>query len=173
MPNGRIFFSDIQSPLGMMIAGATDLGVCFLEWHDRGGVDRIKQRVEKRYKRQLVQGNNLHLDKLGQELENYFNGQLNNFSVPIDVSGTQFEMAVWKLLVKIPYGDTRSYSWIARQLGRPGALRAVGTANGANYLSIVIPCHRVIRADGSLGGYGGKIWRKKWLLELEEKHRLE
>lgn len=168
MQNGQIIYRDISSPLGEMIAGATAKGICFLEWHDRGGVDKIKNLVAKRYKADLQQGNNELLDLLESEIQEYFNGELKKFSVPIDVSGTTFEMATWRQLLKIPYGETRSYSEIATMLEKPEASRAVGRANGANNLSIVIPCHRVIDAGGSLRGYGGKLWRKKRLLELEQ-----
>jgi O-6-methylguanine DNA methyltransferase len=167
MQNCRILFRNLNSPLGEMIAGATDKGVCFLEWHDRGGIERIKQRVEKRYKVPLVKGNNRYLDRLEKELRDYFGGKLKEFGVKIDVTGTTFEKKVWDQLLQIPYGETRSYTQIGNCLGKPGARRAVGRANGANYLSIVIPCHRVIEANGNLRGYGGKLWRKKFLLELE------
>jgi AraC family transcriptional regulator of adaptative response/methylated-DNA-[protein]-cysteine methyltransferase len=150
-----------------MIAGATDKGVCFLEWHDRGGVDRIKGRVVKRYKAELVEDTNKHLDQLETEIRLYFEGRLKKFNVAVDVTGTPFEMNVWEQLLAIPYGETRSYSQIADKLEKPGARRAVGRANGANYLGIVIPCHRVIEANGNLRGYGGKVWRKRYLLELE------
>jgi len=165
--NDKMLFRDIQSPLGPMIAGSTGKGVCFLEWHDRGGIDRIKQRVEKRYRLPLLQGSDKYLKMLEKELTQYFKGKLKGFRVFIDVSGTPFEKVVWQQLLAIPYGETRTYGQIARQVGKPEAVRAVGRANGANYLSIVIPCHRVIRTDGELGGYGGKLWRKKLLLELE------
>ena len=167
MQNQKIVFKNLNSPLGEMIAGATDKGVCFLEWHDRGGVERIKQRVEKRYKMPLVKGNNRHLDQLEKELTDYFNEKLKKFQVKVDVYGTTFEKKTWEQLLRIPYGETRSYGQIANELNKPGAQRAVGKANGANYLSIVIPCHRVIEANGDLRGYGGKLWRKKYLLELE------
>ena len=150
-----------------MIAGATDKGICFLEWHDRGGVERILNRVEKRYNKVLEQGNSEHLQKLQNELSKYFDGTLTEFRVPIDVNGTKFENKVWGKLLKIPYGVTRSYGEIASELGNPGASRAVGRANGSNYLSIVIPCHRVIESNGKLRGYGGGLMRKKFLLDLE------
>ncbi|MCP4580197.1 MAG: methylated-DNA--[protein]-cysteine S-methyltransferase [candidate division Zixibacteria bacterium] len=169
MRNGHILYRDIESPLGEMIAGATSGGVCFLEWHDRGGVDAIKQRVIKRYKTTLETGNNGHLDLLETEIQAYFDSRLTKFTVPIDVTGTSFERSTWSRLLNIPFGETRSYGEIAALMGKPGASRAVGRANGANYLSIVIPCHRVIEANGNLRGYGGKLWRKERLLELERK----
>lgn len=167
MQKGKIVYRNLNSPLGQMIAGATDKGICFLEWHDRGGVERIKQRIEKRYKMPLVEGNNQHLDQLEKELMDYFSEKLKKFDVKIDVTGTPFEKRVWAQLFQIPYGETKSYGQIAEHLGKPGAQRAVGRANGANYLSLVIPCHRVVEANGNLRGYGGKLWRKRYLLELE------
>jgi AraC family transcriptional regulator of adaptative response/methylated-DNA-[protein]-cysteine methyltransferase len=167
MQNNKILFCHLSSPLGPMIAGTTNKGVCFLEWQDRGGVEQIIQRVEKRYKMPLLKGNNQHLDQLEKELIDYFGGKLKKFGVKIDVTGTPFEKKTWEQLLHIPYGETRSYSQIANRLGKSGGQRAVGRANGANYLSIVIPCHRVIEANGNLRGYGGKLWRKKYLLELE------
>ncbi|MBU8933403.1 MAG: methylated-DNA--[protein]-cysteine S-methyltransferase [candidate division Zixibacteria bacterium] len=152
-----------------MIAGASDTGVCFLEWHDRGGVERILKRVEKRYKTTPVLSNvtNPHLIQLEKELTEYFDGRRRVFDVSIDVHGTPFQKIIWDQLMDIPYGETRSYGQLAKLVGKPGGMRAVGRANGSNYLSIIIPCHRVIESSGGLGGYGGKLWRKKRLLELE------
>lgn len=167
MTGAKIVYRDLTSPLGPMIAGASDLGVCFLEWHDRGGVERIKERVVKRYKTSVEPGDNLFLDRLGEELGGYFEGTLRKFQTPIDVAGTTFEKEVWRALLDIGYGWTRSYGEIARILNRPGASRAVGRANGANYLAILIPCHRVIDCNGGLHGYGGGLHRKRYLLDLE------
>ena len=164
---GKIVYSNIQSPIGDMIAGTTDKGICFLEWHDRGGVERILNRVEKRYNKTPEQGVSKHLLKLQNELNSYFEGILTDFKTDIDVNGTKFENTVWNKLLQIPYGEMKSYGEIAAELGKPGASRAVGRANGSNYLSIVIPCHRVIESSGKLRGYGGGLWRKKYLLDLE------
>ncbi len=101
------------------------------------------------------------------QLQAYFEGSLRTFSLPLDMAGTDFQLRVWNLLLEIPYGETRSYRDLAAALGTPRAVRAVGTANGANPLPIVVPCHRVIGADGSLTGYGGGLPLKKQLLELE------
>jgi AraC family transcriptional regulator of adaptative response/methylated-DNA-[protein]-cysteine methyltransferase len=162
---------NLWSPVGDMIAGASARGVCFLEWHSRGGVEKIRQRVEKRYRLSVVEGNNAHLDHLERELGDYFEGSLARFSVALDIQGTDFEQKVWSELQKIPYGQTRSYADIAGAVGQPRAFRACGRANGANYISIVIPCHRVIESSGKLRGYGGGLWRKKYLLELEARGR--
>ena len=167
MQDDKLIYRDIDSPMGEMVAGATDAGACFLEWHDRGGVERILARVEKRYKLKPERGDSGHLDQLERELAEYFAGERSHFDVPIAVTGTTFEQTVWDQLLLIPHGETRSYGDLAKLLGKPGASRAVGRANGANYLSILIPCHRVIETGGGLRGYGGKLWRKQRLLELE------
>ncbi len=171
MRERKIVYTNLQSPLGDMIAGATDNGVCFLEWYDRrGDIPLILERVTKRYRTTPVEGgsNNRHIKQLVTELARYFDGKLRSFDVRIDVTGTLFEQRVWKELLTIPMGETRTYLQIAKAVGKPGGSRAVGRANGANSLPIVIPCHRVIKTSGDLGGYGGKVWRKKRLLELEK-----
>lgn len=162
-----IVYKNIKSPLGDMIAGATENGACFLEWHDRGGVERIKKRVGKRYKMELTEGTNEHLELLEKEVENYFCNELTKFTVPLDTKGTKFEMLIWGNLLDIKYGETFSYGQIAEKAGNKNASRAVGKANGSNYLSIIIPCHRVIEANGKLRGYGGGLDRKRYLLDLE------
>ncbi|GAB4322051.1 MAG: hypothetical protein Kow0074_13320 [Candidatus Zixiibacteriota bacterium] len=168
MPGNAILYrDDIDSPLGPMIAGASSQGLCFLEWHDRGGTEQILKRVEKRYRLPLEEGEHPVVNQLTVELARYFDGLGSSFTVPLHIAGTPFEVSVWQQLLRIPYGETRSYGDIARELGKPGASRAVGRANGANYLSIVIPCHRVCDSNGKLHGYGGGLWRKQRLLELE------
>lgn len=162
-----IVYRNFESPLGEMIGGATERGICFLEWHDRGGVETILKRVEKRYKMKLTEGTDEHLQLMSEELAQYFAGELKQFRSKIDVTGTPFERVVWNELLKIEYGRTMSYGEMAARLNKPGAARAVGRANGANSLSILIPCHRVIEANGNLRGYGGKLWRKRYLLDLE------
>lgn len=162
-----IYYHYFESPVGPMIGGATDNGLCFLEWHDRGGVPRIIERVTKRYKTELTERGHPHLDSLEDELRRYFAGELKQFQTPLDVTGTPFEMKVWSELLAIPYGVTRSYGEMAERLDKKGAARAVGRANGANYLAIVIPCHRVIEATGKLRGYGGGLKRKQFLLDIE------
>ena len=104
------------------------------------------------------------VDQLGA----YFAGELTEFDVELELHGTEFQRRVWKALLSIPYGETRSYGEIAEQVGAPGSARAVGSANGHNPIAIVVPCHRVIGADGSLTGYGGGLDRKRTLLELEK-----
>jgi O-6-methylguanine DNA methyltransferase len=107
------------------------------------------------------------MNQAGNELRTYFAGVLRQFCVPLDMQGTDFQLSVWNQLVKIPYGETRSYAQVAEAVGRPKAVRAVGAANGSNPVAIIVPCHRVIGAGGKLTGYGGGLPLKKRLLELE------
>lgn len=162
-----ITYTIIESPVGEFIGGVTDKGCCLFEFHDRGGFERINARMIKRYKRGMKQGNSDLLDELTKQAKEYFDGTRREFNLPLDQKGTSFELSVWKMLTTIPYGETRSYGEIAKALGKPGASRAVGRANGLNYIPIIVPCHRVIDASGELHGYGGGLWRKRWLLELE------
>ena len=164
-----ILYREIETPFGPMLGGATEKGCCLLEFKDRGGLDRIKKRILKRYKMEMTEGNSKILNKLENEIQKYFGKSIKRFSVPLDIKGTPFQKSVWDELLKIPYGETRSYSEIAKSIGNPQARRAVGRANGDNYIAIIIPCHRVIEANGNLRGYGGGLWRKKILLDLESK----
>ncbi len=109
------------------------------------------------------------LRAVADQLAAYFRGELTEFDLPVAATGTPFQQRVWDALRQIPYGETRSYGQLAAEIGNPAASRAVGAANGRNPVSIVVPCHRVIGADGSLTGYGGRIWRKQWLLEHERR----
>ena len=110
------------------------------------------------------------MKEVNSQMNEYFAGKRTEFRIPIDATGTDFQMQVWNRLQEIPYGVTTSYERIASSIGKPGAPRAVGRANGDNRFAIVIPCHRVIRSDGTVSGYGGGIWRKKWLLSHEQKN---
>jgi AraC family transcriptional regulator, regulatory protein of adaptative response / methylated-DNA-[protein]-cysteine methyltransferase len=166
-----IVYKIVDSPVGKFVAGATSKGCCVYEFSDRGGLSKIKARVEKRYRLPMVKGTNRHLEKMIKQVGEYFKGKRKKFSLPLDIQGTTFEVLDWLELMKIPYGETCSYGELARRLGKPGAARAVGRANGANYLPIIIPCHRVIEANGNLRGYGGKLWRKEFLLDLEQKNK--
>jgi methylated-DNA-[protein]-cysteine S-methyltransferase len=110
-----------------------------------------------------------HLQQLAGELAAYFAGTLASFTAPLDLRGTDFQLSVWRALLAVPIGRTCSYMDIARGIGNVAAVRAVGMANGANPVAIVVPCHRVIGASGKLVGYGGELWRKQWLLDHERK----
>jgi AraC family transcriptional regulator of adaptative response/methylated-DNA-[protein]-cysteine methyltransferase len=151
-----------------MIAGATDEGLCLLEFADRRMLENQIKRLERLLRQPLVPGDHPHLTQVREELKRYFAGTLRTFTVPLVFRGTPFEERVWRQLIRIPYGETRSYADLATRVQAPGAQRAVGRANGMNRIAIVIPCHRVVNSDGKLGGYGGGLWRKHWLLGLEK-----
>lgn len=158
----------IESPIGPLLAAATADGVCLLEFTDRRMLEAQFTTLRRRFQRAIVPGENEHLIALKKELVEYFEGRRKKFSVTLVFPGTPFQEEVWKQLLKIPYGATVSYEDIARRVGSPKAVRAVGTANGMNRIAVVIPCHRVVNKSGELGGYGGGLWRKKLLLELEQ-----
>jgi AraC family transcriptional regulator of adaptative response/methylated-DNA-[protein]-cysteine methyltransferase len=117
----------------------------------------------------IVAGRHPHLDRLAGELDAYFAGQRTTFEVPVVAPGTSFQERVWEQLRGIPIGETLSYESLANRAGRPGAQRAAGTANGANRVALLIPCHRVVRKSGETGNYGGGRWRKAWLLDHERR----
>ncbi len=166
-----IVIARLLTPLGPMIAGATDEGICLLEFADRRMLETQLDRIRKAFSSPTVPGSNAHIDRLKQQLDSYFTGSLREFSVLLCFHGTEFQNAAWTQLLKIPYGQTISYEAQARAMGRPGAQRAVGKANGDNRMSIIVPCHRVVKQNGDLCGYGGGLWRKKFLLDLERGQR--
>ncbi len=158
------------TPLGEMTALFSDRGLCLLEFSERTkGLDRELRQVYEHAGCAPAPGEDARTRRLGQELAAYFDGTLERFSVALDLVGTAFQKQVWQALLRIPYGQTRSYAEQAADIGRPTAVRAVASANGSNKVSIVVPCHRVIGSDGSLTGYGGGISRKEWLLALEQR----
>jgi AraC family transcriptional regulator of adaptative response/methylated-DNA-[protein]-cysteine methyltransferase len=157
----------IESPLGPLVAGGTSQGVCLLEFSDRRMLETQFAILRRRLRAALVPAANAHVEALRAQLAEYFAGRRRAFDVPLVFPGTPFEQRVWRELQRIPYGRTTSYEELARRVGEPGATRAVGRANGCNRIAIVIPCHRVVNKDGKLGGYGGGLWRKERLLELE------
>lgn len=142
-----------ESPVGLLIATATDDALCGLAFTDATSSQH--------------DGSNAILDGLWRQLAEYFRGARREFDLPLAYPGTKFQEQVWSALREIRYGETWSYLDLARRIGDTGATRAVGAANGANPIAIVIPCHRVVNADGELGGYGGGLWRKRILLDLE------
>jgi len=163
-----LFISHYDSPLGKYVLVTSSRGIVCLEPAEHA-VSRIS-RWKKKGSR-LAEGCSLG-NRAVRELDAYFAGALQGFTIPVDLRGTPFQKAVWEALLKIPYGETRSYSDIARAIGKPAAVRAVGLANGANPVSIIVPCHRVIGKSGDLVGYGGGLERKRALLELESQSLL-
>ena len=160
----------IDTPLGAMLALADQAALYLLEFVDRRALENELLALRRRTHSYIVPGDSLVLEQVSAELAEYYAGKRLSFDTPLALIGSPFEQSAWELLQTIPPGETRSYGWMADRLGKPGAARAVGQANGRNHLAIIVPCHRVIRSDGSLSGYGGGIWRKKWLLEHERGH---
>ena len=158
----------LDSPVGPLLVGAVDDGICLLEFSDPQRAARQVKALEKSLGLASVPGVHPWLASLAIELKEYFAGARQSFSVPLVVRGTPFQESVWMSLQRIPYGETWSYEQLAERAGHPGACRAVGTANGRNRLAILIPCHRVVNKGGALGGYGGGLWRKRILLALEQ-----
>lgn len=158
MTGGRIYYTTIDSPLGEILLTGTTAGLSGIYFQE--GANR--QEPEADWERDEA----IFAEAIAQ-LQAYFAGSLRRFDLPLVLQGTPFEMAVWQLVRAIPYGETTTYGSLARKLGKPGAARAVGLANGRNPLPIIIPCHRVIGSDGSLTGYGAGISFKEALLATE------
>ena len=158
----------LQTPLGPMVACATEEALCILEFADRPMLATQVKRVRHHLGCLFVPSGNRVIDAAASELEKYFAGRLRLFTVPLLTPGSIFQKSVWSALAEIPHGETRSYAEVASRLGRPEAVRAVARANGDNRIAIMIPCHRVIGSNGDLTGYGGGLWRKKRLLEIEK-----
>jgi methylated-DNA-[protein]-cysteine S-methyltransferase len=148
----------IDSPIGPLTITAEGDALTGLHMHRQRHFPQIPATAER---------DEAALAPIVEQLEAYFAGELSDFDLKLDLRGTAFQMRVWDALQEIPYGETISYGELARWVGNPNASRAVGTANGHNPAAIVVPCHRVIAADGGIGGYGGGLERKRWLLELE------
>lgn len=159
------FLTRYQSPIGTYVLASSRRGVVWVK-----SKNHMTTRLDRWGKNGVqIQDGNSHNREVAAELDAYFAGDLRQFSVPLDLRGTDFQRQVWQLLQGIPYGETRSYGQIASALGRPTASRAVGRANGTNPVAIIVPCHRVIGANGELVGYGGGLDRKQALLDLEAK----
>ena len=157
----------IDTPLGALVAGALPDGICLLEFPEHDRLESQLAAIRRRLGCEFEEGGSVHLDHLQRELAAYFAGTLTQFTVPVVTQGTPFQERVWSQLRRIPYGETRSYEALAKAAGSPGGSRAAGHANGLSRIAIVIPCHRVVNKDGKLGAYGGGLWRKQYLLDLE------
>lgn len=157
----------IETPLGPMVAGAAGGDVVLLEYVDRRLLPAQIARIARAIGCVFAHGETPILATLKRQLDEYFRRERSSFDVPLRLTGTDFQVRVWEALQRIPSGATRSYAEVARAIGQPSAVRAVARANGDNRIAIVIPCHRVIGSNGRLVGYGGGLWRKQRLLELE------
>ncbi len=164
-----ITVATLESPLGTLLAGATPDALVVLEFERPDDPERQLADLTRMVGSPAVSGENEVTERVAAELREYFDGQRREFTVLLELRGTPFQREVWESLRRIPYGETRSYGQQALSIGRPKAVRAVAQANGANRVSLIVPCHRVIGADGSLTGYGAGVWRKEKLLELERR----
>lgn len=162
-----IAVSRVTTPLGPMLAGAVGASMCLLEFTDRRMLDTQLKVLRRRFEAAIIPGTSPLLGQIQKELDEYFAGSRKEFTIAVSAPGTAFQEKVWSCLRSISYGATRSYQEQARLIGHPEAVRAVGRANGENRIAILIPCHRVVGADGRLTGYGGGLWRKEYLLQLE------
>jgi O-6-methylguanine DNA methyltransferase len=156
-----------ESPVGPLIVAATADAVCLLEFCEQDALETRLNALRRRHESTWQAAPNSHLERLREQLAAYFAGERKQFELPLTYAGSAFQQQVWAMLLHIPYGSTWSYLELATRVGDPGATRAVGAANGMNPIAIVIPCHRVVNANGKLGGYGGGLWRKRILLDLE------
>jgi AraC family transcriptional regulator of adaptative response/methylated-DNA-[protein]-cysteine methyltransferase len=159
--------TEIPTPLGPMLAGATSEGICILEFTNRIRLEKEIVDLQKLLNAVMQPGQNPHLDQLKNELNEYFEGKRKVFSVPLHIPGNEFSQTVWKTLQEIPYGQTCSYKQQADSMNNPKAIRAIASTNGRNRLAIIIPCHRVIGSNGTMTGYAAGVEKKKWLLKFE------
>lgn len=170
-----IYLTRINSPIGPMFAGILDdedekkAGLCLLEFTDRRMLETEFKYLSKHFNAKFIQGEHKLHEIVRKQLDEYFEGKRETFDVPMITPGTEFQNTVWKALMEIPYGKTVSYKTQSINIKAPKAVRAVANANGMNRIAIIIPCHRVIGENGTLTGYGGGLWRKKWLLDFEKK----
>lgn len=162
-----VHYDSIDTAIGPLVLGATDTAVCLLEFTEPNRLEKQLNLLRRSLDAQLVRGRSPLLIRLETQLAEYFAGARKRFELPLEYRGTPFQERVWSALLEISYGDTWSYLQLAKRVGDSGASRAVGTANGMNRIAIIIPCHRVVNSNGALGGYGGGLERKQWLLDLE------
>ena len=160
----------LDTPIGPMVAIASDDALWLLEFGDRRGLPGQRRALARLTPTEARPGDNEVLRRVEAELAEYFAGTRQTFDLPLEMAGSAFQREAWHALLGIPYGETRSYAQQAALLGKPDAVRAVARANGENRLAIVVPCHRVVGADGRLTGYGGGLHRKRWLLDHELRH---
>lgn len=160
-------FKEVKTPIGVIVFGSSDKGLCLLDFKFRKSFPRILNRITEFFGNHITYGTSKLIELAEDELDQYLQGKLKIFTVPLDIRGSKFQIQVWDALMQIKYGKTVSYLDIAKIMGRPNAVRAIANANGQNGIAIIIPCHRVIGTDGSLTGYGGGIALKAKLLRLE------
>lgn len=163
-----IITTKYESPCGTIMLGSFGDRLCLCDWQVGKHCDRVNNRLRRFLNAEFSDGSSAVIDKALRELDEYFAGHRREFDIPLMFAGTDFQKKVWNALLAIPYGKTISYGEMARQIGLPKAVRAVANANGANSISIIAPCHRVIGSNNTLTGYGGGLAAKEYLLRLEK-----
>ena len=166
-PKQWIAISRIETPIGPLLAGANEDGICLLEFTDRRMLETQIKILEKRLNAELYSGKSPYFKPLAKQIAEYFSGDRHEFDIPLVTPGTPFQKEVWEAITTVPFGKIRTYKQQSIQINNPKAVRAVGSANGDNRIAIIIPCHRILGNNGALVGYGGGLWRKRFLLELE------
>ncbi|MBR1769347.1 MAG: methylated-DNA--[Bacteroidales bacterium] len=156
-----------ESPCGKLILGTYGEKLCLCDWEDEKRHPKIKKRISKLLHSEYTIEKSPLLVKVSEELDEYFSGERQEFDIPLLLLGSEFQKKVWQSLLSVPYGKTISYGMLAKEIGDSKSARAVACANGANAISVFVPCHRVIGSDNSLTGYGGGLGAKRYLLNLE------
>ncbi len=164
-----IYSQTYQSPCGELLIGSFEGKICLCDWTNEPRLSAIKKRVSKYLHTDFFDSPSEATQLVASLLDQYFAGQITSFDIPFIFSGTDFQQKVWKGLMEIAYGETKTYAWLAKKTGNAHAVRAVGTACGANAISILVPCHRIIGSNHSLTGYAGGMETKRFLLEMESK----
>lgn len=167
MNSKTIITTNFTTPVGELILGSFEDKLCIADWKYRKMRTTIDARIQKELGASFVEGNSSVIEETKQQLKEYFNQERKEFTVPLLLLGTIFQKQVWSKLMQIPLGETNSYLELSRQLNNEKAIRAVASANGANAISIIVPCHRIIGSDGKLVGYAGGLKAKEKLLYLE------
>lgn len=167
--SNQIWIDLIPSPIGTLLGGASEVGLCFLSFIDSDSLVQTLSALKRTHKAAFVYEPNSFLVRAQSQLDAYFDGTLTQFDLKFDLVGTDFQKQVWAELWQIPFGKTISYKEVAHRINNEKAVRAVGTAIGANPIPVILPCHRVIGENGKLVGYSGGLWRKEFLLKLEKK----
>ena len=159
-----------RTEIGEVVLGSFCGRLCLLGFRGRETRRTVDDRIKKALNAESVEHDDEVLEKTGRQLDEYFEGLRRKFDIPVLMVGTDFQRRVWKALMKVPYGVTATYGQIAEDIGSPKAVRAVGNANSANPVSIIVPCHRIIGSNGELVGYGGGLSVKRRLLKLEQRN---
>jgi methylated-DNA-[protein]-cysteine S-methyltransferase len=169
--NSRVYFSETESPMGPLLIAATTKGVCWMDFaRNQKASIHLQRWVQKWFRHDAIESNGEYLTDVATQLQQYFEGNRDEFDVELELFGTPFQKMVWQNLNAIPYGETRSYKDVALTMGMPKAVRAIGGANNRNPVPIIVPCHRVVGSNGALVGYGGGLDIKEFLLNLEQQH---